>query len=536
MDLFAFQQEDVAKLKSKRARLVGNDPGTGKTYIGIALDQANRSGDGNESVYVDEYMAKHKVLKTLVVCPKNAIDVWDSHLMDLTEDDIYTYSYNTRYTFLKQALDPKRGGYFIINYDSIRIRDLKDLQKVVWFHIIADEIHRIKNRKAQLTVAFKKLPTLYKTGMSGTPADNKPTDLWSVLNWLWPKYYTSYWRFVKAYTIQVEVMKRNPETGVVEPTGYSQEVGVTNLDVLHAEMRPWYTRRRKQDVLTDLPEKYYSRIWVDLSPKQRVAYDQMKKVMTAWVEDHREEIERNDPIIANAVVVQLIRLQQMSAGYLVAQLDQDGNQIIKVYHKCDKEKRAGCTESNPHHEKCRWVPQWEMTEPSTKLDALMELLKDRGDEPIIVFSQSKAFIRLLGARLRDKDIPHGLYTGDTKQVDRDQLVRDFQSGAVRVFAGTIKAGGEAITLTRSSTVVFVDRWWSPSKNIQAEDRAHRIGQKNAVEVIDIMARNTVDLGRWQSINNKWKWLQMLMGDDIDQDAVIKEIDPMHMLEPDEVEE
>src|SRR5262245_1457869 len=101
MELFAFQQEDVDKLKSKRSRLIGNDPGTGKTYEGIALDQANRSGDGNNKQPVLDYLASHKVLKTLVLCPKVAMDVWDEHLMDLTTDDIYLYDYHHRKQFLE---------------------------------------------------------------------------------------------------------------------------------------------------------------------------------------------------------------------------------------------------------------------------------------------------------------------------------------------------------------------------------------------------------------------------------------------------
>lgn len=545
MTLLPFQTEDVDKLKSKRSRLVGNDPGTGKTYEGIALDQANRNGDGNDKPVVLDYLEKYgppSRLKTLVVCPKVALDVWDEHLMELTDDDIYLYDYHHRERFMQYAADPRRGGYFIVNYDSVRIDDLKDLRNLAWFHIIGDEIHRIKNRKAQITLAFKKIPAIYKTGMSGTFADNNPQDAWSVLNWLWPRYYTSYWKFVRAYAIEVPVMKKNEDTGQLEDTGYNKTIGVNpeTIPILHAEMEPWYVRRRKKDVLLDLPDKYYSRIWVDLGPKQRAVYNQMKKTMTAWCEDHRAEIEREDPIIAQAVVVQLIRLQQMTAGYLVAQLGPDGKQVIKAYHKCPLDKRPKCTEENPYRfdggkVRCRWAPQWDMTDPSAKLDALMDLLKDRPNDSIILFSQSKAAIKLAGERLARAGISYGLYTGDTKQAERDQLVRDFQAGAVRVFAGTIKAGGESITLTRSSTVVFLDRWWSPSKNIQAEDRAHRIGQKEAVEVIDIMARNTVDLGRFQQISNKWKALQMLMGDEVDQEAIIREIELGQPIELDQEE-
>lgn len=521
-NLFGFQEEDVTKLKSKRARLIGNDPGTGKTYEAIALDLANRSGDGNSKIDVDEYPVK----KTLIIAPKSVLDVWDQHCMELTTEDVYVYDYKTRHTFLKQAMDKRRSGYFIINWESIRIKDMVPLQKVVWFHIVADECHRAKNRKSQQTVALKKLKTVYKTAMSGTPADNKPYDLWSILHWLWPNYYTAYHRFVNTYCKWE--MATNPGTG--EALGYKKFAGLNEdlMPHLHAEMAPWFVRRRKEDVLPDLPDKYYTRIWVDLGPKQRKAYDEMRKTMVAWTESHKDGIESQDPIIANAVVAQLVRLQQFSAGYLTPLLDENGKQIIKIRKKRDKRTGEILDEIE--------VPQFQMIDPSAKLDVLMDLLEDRGDEPVIVWSRFKSVINLLEERLQRKDISYGLLTGDVSQEDRNQNVRAFQAGDLRVFAGTIQAGGVGITLTRSSTVIFVDRVWSPSINLQAEDRAHRIGQTEAVEIIDLMARNTVDIGQAQQLAMKWKWIQMLLGDQVDAEQVIKEIDMAVSLEEEDIGE
>jgi SNF2 family DNA or RNA helicase len=119
---------------------------------------------------------------------------------------------------------------------------------------------------------------------------------------------------------------------------------------------------------------------------------------------------------------------------------------------------------------------------------------------------------MLVKRLEAKGVTVATLTGDTKQVDRDGLVQDFQDGKYSIFAATIKAGGVGLTLTAASTVVFLDRDWSPSANRQAEDRLHRIGQKNAVQVIDLIARDTVDLGRLQKVELKWSWLKELLGD------------------------
>jgi len=112
-------------------------------------------------------------------------------------------------------------------------------------------------------------------------------------------------------------------------------------------------------------------------------------------------------------------------------------------------------------------------------------------------------------------IPHGIVIGATSSDDRKDIIRNFQAGKLRVFAGTIAAGGIGITLTAASTVVIIDRTWSASLNLQAEDRLHRIGQKNAVQVIDIISRGTLDAKRMQKINLAWSWIKRLIGDDTD---------------------
>lgn len=542
INLLPFQEEDVQKLHTKKSRLCANDPGTGKTYIGIALDQMNREGKGHPKVEV------MRNAKTLVIAPKSVVDVWDRHLMELTSDYIYVLDGNkqpaaARKEFLKDLLDKRKGGYFICHWDALRLLEPAINKKgIVFYHIIADEVHKAKNRKAQQTRALKKLKSWYKTGLSGTPADNRPHDLWSVLNWLWPNYYTSFHRFVRAYILTV----------VDEETGYKKFAGVNpeTIDLLRKEMAPWYTRRRKEDVLQDLPDKYYSRIWVELDPKQRRAYNEMKKTMTAWVEEHREELESESPIIATAAVAQLIRLSQFAVGYVVPLRDENGEHLYKwiwpkLHSPIMKQVYGVKTRAEYNEHKLQYADNPEeggavkrflftMNEPSAKLDALMELLENRisyntetGEwegEQIVIFSQFRQAIDLLEKRLVQKGYPYGILHGGVSQEDRTKAVQEFQSGRLRVFAGTIKAGGVGITLTAASTVVFIDRDWSPSINSQAEDRLHRIGQKNAVEVIDLMGRNTVDLGKRQQLALKVRHLQMLLGDTIDPELVIKELE------------
>lgn len=541
INLFPFQQEDVDQLKSKRSRLCANDPGTGKTYVGLALDQANRNGDGHSKVEIPRYP------KTLIVAPKSVVDVWDQHCIALTDEDVYVLDGSkqpakARKEFLTDLLNKKKSGYFICHWDALRLLEPEINKKdIVFFHIIADEVHRAKNRKAQQTRALKKLKTWYKTGLSGTPADNRPQDIWSVFNWLWPNYYTSFWSFVKAYILMEEV------------NGYRKMTGVnkTTIGHLRKEMKPWYTRRRKEDVLLDLPDKYYTRIWVTLDGKQRAAYDEMRRTMTAWVEEHREELEAESPIVASAAIAQLTRLSQFAVGYVVPRRNENGEHLFKwQWPKGSSQEHKSKYKKNPEDGGARKVYLYDMTEPSAKLDVLMDILDDRlgyssesGEwegEQVVVFSQFRSAIDLLEKRLVQKGIPYGLLHGGISQADRNRAVQEFQAGRLRVFAGTIKAGGVGLTLTAASTVVFIDRDWSPSINSQAEDRLHRIGQKDAVEVIDLMARNSVDLGKRQQLAAKTRHLQMLLGDRVDPDLILADLEkesetPQHVLEYDDVE-
>lgn len=190
------------------------------------------------------------------------------------------------------------------------------------------------------------------------------------------------------------------------------------------------------------------------------------------------------------MVAQLVRLQQLAAAYA---------EIVPSSQRLEgTEALLG--------------GRVQLTEPSSKIDVLLQMLEDNRDESIVVFSSFKQVIELVATRLLKAKIPYVKITGDVPAHARRTAVDDFQAERVRVFLGTIGAGGEGITLTSSSTVIFMDRDWSPARNSQAEDRLHRNGQLNAVQVIDIMARDTVDLGKRQKLDIKSDWIRRILGD------------------------
>lgn len=524
LELYDFQKVTVNQWSPKeygdeRSSLLGDDMGLGKTVQAVALDLQRRQH--HNCMYTAQTLVATRMAvmgSTEDVKPEGiAPGTWADHYKEWAPKlNVFVIDPKNRPAFVEALSEKDARGFpkyhvFIVHWQVLRFIE-KALQEVPWFMVIGDEIQAIKNRKAQVTHIFKKLRPYYRLGMSGTWADNKPPDAWSVLNWLWPKVFTAYHKFDDYHTVYVQ--KEKPDG-----TKYKVIAGVYDVASMHANMGPagkGYIRRRKEEVLKDLPEKYHTEIKVDLSPQQRRAYDEMEHNMLAWVGSHE-----NEPIAAPVVIAKLVRLQQFAVCY--GRLERVFKKVAnKEYPRCPPV--AYCQRQfDEGHEPHRFLLDEQgneirqpmdvlrLDDPSSKLDAVMDLLEETND-PIVVFGQSKQAINLLGQRLQRAGIPAGILTGDTSAKDRNKLVQDFQSRRLQVFAGTISAGGVGITLTAASTCVFLDRAWSPSINKQAEDRLHRLGQKNAVQIITLVARGTLDARRNRMIAMKWEWLREVLGD------------------------
>jgi SNF2 family DNA or RNA helicase len=507
--LRAFQQEVIDKFivqNDVRNTLIGDDMGLGKTYEAIALDWERRKKDMEVRNGIQQNFAWRP---TLVVTLMSVVPHWeDEYAKALPHLRVVSMDPKRRATFVK-AVQERSADIYIMHWDALRLIE-DELRPVKWFHVIADEVHKIKNRKARMTVALKRQQTFYKTAMSGTPADNKPHDLWSILNWLYPNEYRSYWKFYKYY-VKYEM---SPE-GYYKVTGVHEE----RLPDLHRELAPFFIRRRKWDVLKELPPKEYSTLWVDLTPPQRRAYNEMKKDMLTWI----GEQDQSQPLAAPAAITRLVRLQQFALASIrtEARTRRKLNKDWEPYRKAWDNKYPHKAGQYPEND---WrFQQWRLEnytaylleDPSSKIDAAMQLIEQtEDDDPLVFFSQFRTMTNLFARHLRDAGIPHAVLVGGVSKDERGRMIRDFQAGKTKVLCGTIAAGGIGITLTRANKVIFFDRGWVPAFNLQAEDRLHRIGQINPVQVIDLMARNTLDFGRVQGINTKWTNIQKMLGDKV----------------------
>ncbi|MGA2412734.1 MAG: DEAD/DEAH box helicase [Candidatus Binataceae bacterium] len=461
MKPYPFQQELIDFLgdPEKKGRLIGDDMGLGKTLEGLAIDKKLRQRVKGRR-------------KTLIIAPRQTHEEpWAETIQEFLGAKACVIDRKNRAPFLR-AITSNDGEYeyFVCHYEALRL--MPQLKQVPLFHLILDETHRIKNRKAQVTRTVKGYSTVYKTSMSGTPADDKPQDLWSTLNFLYPGRYPSYNRFVQEYCLTEPLQIRSRFGGMMT---VNKVIGANPNTVpkLLEGMKPFYMRRLKEEVLRDLPDKYYSRILVDLPSPQRKIYDDLREEMLAWIGEHEDQ-----PLQVALVVTQLVRLQQAA----LATLEFDENGKVRLI------------------------------EPSAKLDSLVEVIQDESVHPFVVFSQSKSMINLAATRLAKEGLRVAKFHGDVRDADRLDAVRGFKAGKYDVFASTIAAGGEGIDLTRACTEFFFDRSWSPSKNRQAEDRCHRVTQKNAVQVIDLVARDSVDQRVRETNIHKWTQLRTILGD------------------------
>lgn len=458
--------------------------GTGKTYECIAIeDRLRRTHRGAK-------------MRTLIIAPWAVHDMWRRKLIELLDvdpSDVVVIDRKKRAAFLR-AVQLGRAKYYIIHYEGLRLKDMQPLQRIMWFHVIADEIHRVKSPKALQTKAFKRLKAQFKTGASGSIADDKPVDFWSPLNWVRPDLFPNVStkdptkKFVADWCTTEEFEGRflglDDEGNEIHQmhkrvTGMRQD----RLREFHDLIGPFYIRRLKEDVL-DLPEKYFTPVNVELYPAQRKVYDSLRKDFLAWIGEHEDE-----KLEVPSVLGRLIRLQQAALASLMftdtGKVDKRGEPIMKV----------------------------QLREPSAKLDAFMDWAEDV-KSPVVVFSQSRGMIELTAARLDAAGARVGVYTGSTPDLVRQQVVDNFSAGKLDFFLGTIKAGGEGVDgLQRaSSTVAFFDRAWGPFRNKQAEDRLHRQGQKNSVQVVDFFAPRTVDVKVRQTNIRKWRDLRQILGD------------------------
>lgn len=374
---------------------------------------------------------------------------------------------------------------------------------------------------------MKKILCINKTGLSGTPADDKPQDLWSVLHWLYPKVFTSYWRFFERYVQYVQsnqVWEYNQHVkrgGTIESfvpskpgEGYRVPIGVKNISELHRTISSFYIRRTLLDVAPNMPQKIHvlPPTVVKMGKRQRREYEAMRDKAIALIggagagasgsgsgRGRSRSSEGGFQLLAPAVIAVLTRLQQMSLATLTPEWDVSDSEFT------DDDDEFGI----------EWdMPKIVLSKPSPKLDACMNIIETHAEESFVVFTQFRGMADLVEEECQSKGISvvkiHGGVGMKKGDPTRTELVQKFQDGQARVFVGTIAAAGKTITLTRASHAIFLDLSWNPSKVEQAEDRLWRRTQDRTVFIHRIDSEDSIDQVRVERITKKGDWIKQLL--------------------------
>lgn len=354
----------------------------------------------------------------------------------------------------------------------------RELNRINFRTVIADELHRAKDPSARQTRALKWVArgAEFRFGLTGTPVANNVIDLWSLLNFIDPVEWPSKTRWVE----RMVNVTYNVFGGVVV-SGIKPEMQEEFERTVYPRMR----RMTKAVVLPFLPPIVSERRDVPMTPKQKKAYDQMAEHMIAMLDDE-------DMLVTTNPMIQAMRLLQLASSYGELEV------IEKVNEHGDIETRD------------RLV----LSDPSSKIDAFLDDLPDYEGRSVIVFAVSRQLIMLLSKHLAKKDVPHGLIVGNQDAVDRQEAIDDFQAGRKKMILATVQAGGTGITLTAADTVVYLQRSWSLIDMEQSLARYHRVGSERHESLlrVDYVAPDTFEEAVIARLEGKGETLENIVRD------------------------
>jgi SNF2 family DNA or RNA helicase len=403
--------------------ILADDMGLGKTLQTIAH-------------LLHEKAAGRLERAALLVVPTSLLGNWRNELArfapGLTVITLHGEGRRTQFRVIPDA-DVVVTTYGLVQRDEVWHRE----QHYGW--IVLDEAQSIKNPASRMARVLGRLRSDRRLCLTGTPVENHLGELWSLFEFLVPGYLGDRETFRRRFRKPIE-----------------QEGSETMREILARRTRPFLLRRRKRDVVRELPPKTQLLRPVELTARQREVYEDVREAMQIKV---RNEIAEKGLTRSKFVILEaLTRLRQVCCD---PRLAKRGDTTLKASH-------------------------------SAKLAALMEMLPDwvRDDHRVLVFSQFTSMLTLIQEELRAARIGHVILTGST--VDRERPVTAFQAGKVPVFLISLRAGGAGLNLTAADTVVHYDPWWNPQVENQATDRAYRIGQGRPVFVHKFVAAETVE--------------------------------------------
>lgn len=400
--------------------ILADDMGLGKTIqvIALLLHEASREKPG----------------LSLIVCPASLVYNWENEFHTFApalKVLPITGTAAEREELLKHT---DKEDVLITSYDLLK-RDVTLYEGKEFRYQIIDEAQYIKNAVTQSARAVKSIDAKARFALTGTPIENRLSELWSIFDFLMPGFLFSYQKFKKEY--ELPIVRDQVQSA---------------LSNLHRLIGPFILRRLKQDVLKELPDKLETEVYSAFEKEQKELY-------TASAYRLKEELKRADGAFGGnklQILSELTRLRQICCDP----------------HLCYENYNGG----------------------SAKLETCMDLVKNgvEGGHKILLFSQFTSMLEIIEKRLKKEEIRYYVLTGATPKEERLHMVNSFKDDEIPVFLISLKAGGTGLNLTAADVVIHYDPWWNVAAQNQATDRAHRIGQEKQVSVFKLITKGTIE--------------------------------------------
>jgi SNF2 family DNA or RNA helicase len=414
---------------------LADDMGLGKTIQTISL------------LLHEKGMRKKMSAPVLLIAPTSVVTNWEREIGRFAPGlQTYVHRGATRLRG-EEMRDAVKGQDVVLTSYPVARLDAESFQSTKWLAVILDEAQNIKNPEAKQTQAIRKIGAEFRIALTGTPVENRLSELWSIMHFLNPGYLGARKAFRENFALPIE--------------RYHDEEAIKQLKQLTT---PFILRRVKTDprVISDLPDKVETKVYCSLTEEQATLYE-------AVVQDVMKRIEEEDGMKRRGLVLSMMM-----------QLKQICNHPVQYLHQTSK----GSADVS-------------LVDRSGKLERLGELLEEvlADNDRALIFTQFAE----MGGMLADY-LPKafGAATqflhGGTSANMRDQMVKRFQEDdhAPPIFILSLKAGGTGLNLTRANHVFHFDRWWNPAVENQATDRAFRIGQKRNVQVHKFVTTGTLE--------------------------------------------
>lgn len=407
--------------------ILADDMGLGKTIqvISLLLDELN-AWNGDKQT---------KRQTSLIICPASLVYNWECELQTFAPSlavQTITGTGPEREEYVRHI---QEYDVVITSYDLLK-RDILLYQSKHFRFQIIDEAQCIKNPVTQSAKAVKAIDAETKFALTGTPIENRLSELWSIFDYLMPGFLYTYQKFKTVF--EQPIVKEQTEDKIKD---------------LHKMIGPFILRRLKQDVLKELPDKLETIIYSRFDQEQKELYMANALRLKQELETQSGEAYGSGKI---QVLAELTRLRQICCDPRLAYEDYRGG--------------------------------------SAKLDTCMELLVNgvAGGHKILLFSQFTSMLELIGKRLDKAKIPYYTLTGSASKEERFRTVHLFQKDDTPVYLISLKAGGTGLNLTAADMVIHFDPWWNVAAQNQATDRTHRIGQEKQVSVFKLITKDTIE--------------------------------------------